>query len=73
MYQPGFRSFAGTVLFLAYVLIYVLIAMGIGARYLADAGGLAQFVFYLVAGLAWLPGAMWIVWWMAKAYKKPPQ
>ncbi len=73
MHQPGLRSFAGTIAFLVYVLVYILIAMAIGARYLADAGGVAQFFFYLVAGLAWVPGAMWIVWWMAKAYKQPPE
>jgi hypothetical protein len=70
MHQPGLRSFIGTVVFVLYVVIYALIAMVVGARYLADAHGAAQFMFYLVAGLAWVPGAMLIVSWMAKAYRK---
>lgn len=70
MHQPGLRSIIGTVVFVLYVVIYALIAMAVGARYLADAHGAAQFMFYLVAGLAWVPGAMLIVSWMAKAYRK---
>jgi len=70
MHQPGLRSFIGTVVFVLYVVIYALIAMVVGARYLADAHGAAQFMFYVVAGLAWVPGAMLIVSWMAKAYRK---
>lgn len=70
MHQPGLRSFVGTIAFVSYVIIYSLIAMAVGARYLSDAHGAAQFVFYVVAGLAWLPGAMLIVAWMAKSYRK---
>jgi uncharacterized protein YebE (UPF0316 family) len=38
-----------------YVTVYVLFAMAIGARYLAGTHGAAQFIFYVVAGLAWVP------------------
>ena len=69
MHRPGWRSFVGTIVFVTYVIVYALLAMAVGARYLAEAHGLAQFVFYVVAGLAWVPGAMLIVSWMAKAYK----
>ena len=70
MHQPGLRSFIGTIVFLLYLVIYALIAMAVGARYLSEAHGAAQFVFYVVAGLAWVPGAMVIVAWMAKAHRK---
>ncbi|MEE4238265.1 MAG: DUF2842 domain-containing protein [Anderseniella sp.] len=70
MHQPGLRSFVGTILFVSYLVIYALIAMAVGARYMSGAHGTAQFGFYLVAGLAWVPGAMLIVSWMAKAYRK---
>ena len=70
MHQPGMRSFVGTIVFVVYLAIYALIAMAVGARYLAEAHGVAQFMFYVVAGLAWVPGAMLIVSWMAKAYRK---
>ena len=70
MHRPKLRSLIGIILFVAYVTVYVLIAMAIGARYLANAHGAAQFIFYVVAGLAWVPGAMLIVSWMARAYKR---
>jgi drug/metabolite transporter superfamily protein YnfA len=67
-HRPKLRSLVGIILFVVYVTVYVLIAMAIGARYLA-AHGAAQFIFYVVAGLAWVPGAMLIVSWMARAYR----
>jgi uncharacterized protein YebE (UPF0316 family) len=68
-HRPKFRSLVGIILFVVYVTVYVLIAMAIGARYLAGTHGAAQFIFYVVAGLAWVPGAMLIVSWMARAYR----
>jgi hypothetical protein len=35
MHRPKFRSLIGIIVFVAYVTVYVLIAMAIGARYLA--------------------------------------
>lgn len=61
------RKLIGTFVFVAFLVIYALIAMALGARYLSTAHGIWQFLFYAVAGLAWLPGAMAIISWMAKA------
>jgi len=69
MLPPRTRKFIGTVLFVTYLIGYSLVAMAMGARYLSDSGGLSQFVFYAIAGLAWLPIAMIIISWMAKADK----
>jgi hypothetical protein len=60
------RKLVGTFLFVGFLALYALIAMAIGARYLAATHGMWQFLFYVVAGLAWLPGAMLIIGWMAK-------
>ncbi len=49
---------------------FIFLAMALGARYLATVHGLWQFMFYAIAGLAWLPGAMAIISWMAKADKQ---
>ncbi len=64
------RKLIGTFVFVAFLTVYALIAMAIGARYLATAHGIWQFLYYAVAGLAWLPGAMAIISWMAKADKQ---
>ena len=61
------RKLIGTFLFLGFLILYSLIAMAVGARYLSTVHGMWQFLFYAVAGLAWLPGAMAIISWMAKA------
>ncbi len=64
------RKLIGTFVFVTFLIVYALIAMAIGARYLSMVHGIWQFLFYAVAGLAWLPGAMMIISWMAKADKQ---
>lgn len=61
------RKLIGTFVFVSFLIVYSLIAMAIGARYLSVVHGIWQFLFYAVAGLAWLPGAMMIISWMARA------
>lgn len=63
------RKLIGTFVFVIYLTVYALIGMAVGAIYFSQSHGAWQFVFYAVAGLAWLPGAMLIVTWMAKADK----
>ncbi len=63
------RKLIGTIVFVCFLIVYALIAMALGARHLAQAHGAWQFAYYAIAGLAWLPGAMLIIWWMARADK----
>jgi hypothetical protein len=63
------RKLIGTIVFVTYLTVYALIAMAMGAIYFSESHGAWQFVFYALAGLAWLPGAMLIISWMAKADK----
>lgn len=60
------RRFAGTLLLLALVIVYVFLAMLVAAAVLPNAGGIAQFIYYAVAGLAWVPLAAVIISWMHK-------
>lgn len=64
------RKLIGIFVFVSFLIVYSLIAMAIGARYLSVVHGIWQFLFYAVAGLAWLPGAMMIISWMARADKQ---
>ena len=66
MLPARIRKLIGIFLFLSFLIVYSLIAMALGARYLPEVHGIWQFLFYAVAGLAWLPGAMAIISWMAK-------
>lgn len=58
------RKLAGTVLLLLLVLVYVFAAMLLATAILPGAGRLAEFIYYAVAGLAWVPLAGLIVNWM---------
>jgi hypothetical protein len=60
------RMLAGTVMLLVFIIVYVLVAMVVASAALPNANFVVQFVFYAVAGLAWVPAAGWIVSWMHK-------
>ncbi len=69
--NPRIRKITGTVLLLALIVVYSLIMMAFGATILprASTNLLAQTAFYAVAGLAWVPPAMWIISWMHRGDK----
>ena len=59
------RKLFGTVLLLAFIIVYSLVVMVLMATVLPHAGSTAlHVVFFALAGLAWVPVAMLIVSWM---------
>ncbi|MBI1384565.1 MAG: DUF2842 domain-containing protein [Rhizobiales bacterium] len=58
------RKLIGTIVLLVYITIYALLAMVVGARVLEGASGAVEFLYYMVAGLAWVPIAGLLVTWM---------
>jgi len=60
------RKLIGTFLLLGFIVIYALIAMAIGAGVLQNASGLTEFLYYLIAGLLWVPPAGLIISWMQR-------
>ena len=65
--HPRIRKFIGAIALLFYLIAYSLVAMA--AAYflqIRNAGWFAEFAYYVVAGLAWVPFAAIIVWWMQK-------
>ena len=68
--HPRIRKLIGAVALLGYLIAYSLLAMA--AAYflqIRNIGGIGEFAYYVVAGLAWVPPAAVIVWWM----QKPPK
>lgn len=61
--NPGPRRLVGTIALLAFILVYVLLAMVVASVVLPGAGRVAEFLFYAVAGLAWVPPAAGIISW----------
>lgn len=58
------RKLVGTLLLLVFIIVYVLLAMVVAAMVLPRAGRIAEFVYYAIAGLAWVPPAGLIIQWM---------
>ncbi len=64
--RPSFRKLVGTIVLVIFVIVYALTAMTLAAAKLPGASGLIQFVFFVVAGLAWVIPAAALISWMAK-------
>lgn len=60
------RKFVGTVLLLLFLSAYAAIAGVIGSGRISSAAPLAQFAFFLAAGLLWVPPAALLVRWMQR-------
>lgn len=60
------RKFIGTLFMVVFVLAYILIILSIAPRILATTPGAWQWIFYIVAGLAWIIPLMPLVKWMEK-------
>lgn len=58
------RKLIATVALLILIAAYSLTGMVVAERVLPKAGPLLQLAFYAVAGLAWVPFAAVIIWWM---------
>ena len=60
------RKLAGTFATVGFLVTYCLIAMAVGGAYVVGSGGATEFVFFAIAGFAWLPAVMAIVRWMSR-------
>ena len=59
-----YRKLAGTVALLALLVVYSLAVMLFATTRLPEIGGITTTLFYVVAGLAWVPIAMALISWM---------
>lgn len=60
------RKFIGTIVLVAFLAVYAVLAMTIGAARINDQSVLVQTLFYLVAGLAWVIPAGILIRWMQR-------
>ena len=54
----------GTVILVAFVVVYALAALGVGNVIVASKSEAVQMMYFAVAGLAWVPPAGLLIWWM---------
>lgn len=60
------RKLVGAIVLVAFITIYALFAMELGAGAFAEAAPVAQAIYYLVAGLLWVPVAAILIRWMQR-------
>lgn len=60
------RKFVGTVILILFLAIYSLVAMAFTASRLIGVSPIAEPVFFLVAGLAWIIPAGILIRWMQR-------
>jgi hypothetical protein len=64
--RPRIRKLIGTVALLGLVVVWSLLAMALAQIVLVRSNGVLDFVYYVVAGLGWVPLAMLLVSWMSR-------
>jgi hypothetical protein len=60
------RKLVGAIALLLFLTVYALAAMMVAIMMQVGASKVAELVYYPVAGLLWLPPAMWLVKWMQR-------
>ncbi len=58
------RKALGMVLNVSFLIIYCLLVMVAAAHFVVGGHPAFELVFFVVAGLAWLPGTMFLIRWM---------
>jgi hypothetical protein len=66
--SPHIKKLIGTLITLAWLFVYTLIAMGIGVRVLPHASWLVELFYYLLAGTLWIIPVGLMLPWM---YREP--
>jgi hypothetical protein len=64
--QRRTRKFIGTILMIVLVCTWALIAMVIAQVRVREIAGLAEFAYYVIAGLGWVLPAMLLIRWMER-------
>jgi hypothetical protein len=60
------RKFIGLMILLFWLFVYVLLAVGLAVRVLPGAHWAVELLFYVVAGIAWVFPARYLIYWMSK-------
>jgi hypothetical protein len=64
--RPRTKKLIGTAVTLIWLPVYAVLAMTVGIRVLPHAGTVAQFVYYAIAGMAWIVPIGLMLPWMSR-------
>ncbi len=59
------RKLLGVVATVGFLIVYSLVAMAIGGIFVTGAGKPLELVYFIVAGIGWVPIVMLIIKWMS--------
>ena len=62
--SPHRKKLIGTLFTVVWLLVYIVIARGVGVRVLPHAGGFVTFLYYLLAGTLWIIPVGLLLPWM---------
>lgn len=58
------KKLIGIFVLLAFLAVYVLLVMRAAVEILPEAGRIAEFLFYAIAGMAWVVPVRYLIVWM---------
>ena len=65
------RKLIGAILLIVYVIVYALVVSVVAGFLQVRSSKAIEVVFYVVGGLAWVPPAAWLIWWMQRPDRDP--
>lgn len=60
------RKLVGAIALIVFLAVYALAAMMVAVVLQVSASKVVELIYYPVAGLLWVPPAMWLVRWMQR-------
>lgn len=61
------RKLIGTIVLILFIAVYAMLAMAVAVvLQVNEASGLAELLYYVLAGLLWVIPAGALIWWMQK-------
>jgi hypothetical protein len=64
--RPRTKKLIGAIVTLIWLPLYALLAMALGIRVLPHANAIVQFIYYAVAGMAWIVPIGLMLPWMSR-------
>jgi hypothetical protein len=58
------KKFLGVFILIGFIAIYSLLVMRVAVEILPQARGILEFIFYAVAGMAWVVPVRYLILWM---------
>jgi hypothetical protein len=60
------RKAIGTFATVSFMIVYALVAMAVGGHFAVGRGMAVELIYFVLAGLLWIPVVMVIIRWMVK-------